>query len=135
MKKLGFTRCYSDSGVFVHRAENGDIVIAVIYVDDSAFMGNNLQLTSAKKAQFMKQWDSRDLGELKEFLGIRVTRSGRTIKLDQREYLQKVLTRFNMLNANPAATLLPTGYLPKPGEDAVDLKLQNKFQQIIGSLM
>src|SRR5271170_3302080 len=53
MKNLGFQRCYSDSGVFVHRAKNNDIVIAVIYIDDSMMTGNNTSLTREMKAKIM----------------------------------------------------------------------------------
>ena len=35
--------------------------------------------------------ECRDLGEVKEFLHMRITRNGKDICLDQRDYLDKVL--------------------------------------------
>ena len=55
--------------------------------------------------------------------------------LDQKEYLHKVLEQFNMLNAKPAPTPLPTSYMPIPGTGATNPTLRTHFQQIIGSLM
>jgi len=40
MCKIGFEHSQSDAGIFIHKAKNGDIVVTMIYVDDSGFMGN-----------------------------------------------------------------------------------------------
>ena len=49
MRKIDFEHSQSDAGIFIHKASNGDIVIAMIYVDDSGFMGNNATLVKEKK--------------------------------------------------------------------------------------
>ena len=53
MRKIGFECSQSDAGIFIHKAKNGDIVIAMIYIDDSSFMGNNTTLVKEKKKAFM----------------------------------------------------------------------------------
>jgi len=53
MHKIGFEHSQSDAGIFIHKAKNGDIVIAMIYVDDSGFIGNNATLVKEKKKAFM----------------------------------------------------------------------------------
>ena len=108
MKQLGFKRLISDAGLFICRRK-AQIIIAVVYVDDAIFTGNNKKFLNEIKALFMKKWECHDLGEVKEFLRMRVERHGQTIKLDQRDYLKKVLERFSMINAKPAPTPLPTG--------------------------
>ena len=52
---------------------------------------------------------------MKQFLGINITCTGPKLMLDPKEYLHKVLERFNMLNAKPVPTPLSTGYMPIPG--------------------
>jgi len=99
MRKIGFERSQSDAGIFIHKAKNGDIIVAMIYVDDSGFMGNNATLVKEKKTAFMGIWECHDLGKFKEFLGISIRRSGRKIILDQKAYLTKVLDCFGMTNA------------------------------------
>jgi hypothetical protein len=83
----------------------------------------------------MKKWECRDLGEAKEFLCMRIQRKNGRIYLDQTTYLQKVLQRFKLQNANPAHTPLPEGYQPSPNMSPVDPSLHSQFQQVIGSLL
>jgi len=53
MHKIGFEHSQSDAGIFIHKVKNGDIVIAMIYVNNSGFMGNNATLVKEKKKAFM----------------------------------------------------------------------------------
>jgi len=53
MRKIGFERSQSNAGIFIHKASNRDIVVAMIYVDNSGFMGNNATLVKEKKKAFM----------------------------------------------------------------------------------
>ena len=55
----------------------------------------------------MDKWECRDLGDVKEFLRMRITRNGYDIHLDQIDYLKKVLERFKMANANSHPTPAP----------------------------
>ena len=85
----------------------------------------------------MKVWESRDLGEAKEYLGMRITRDRkkRTLTLDQCVYAEKVLKRFRMQNAKQARTPLPTGYNPKISETEATSSLCSQYQSVIGSLL
>jgi len=135
MCKIGFEHSQSDAGIFIHKAKNRDIVIAMIYVDDSGFMGNNATLVKEKKKAFMGIWECHDLGELKEFLGISIRHSGCKIILDQKAYLTKVLDRFGMTNAIIANMPLLHGYTPVAHTSNPDPTLRTQYQAIIGSLL
>jgi len=110
MRKIGFECFQSDAGIFIYKASNRDIVITMIYVDDSGSMSNNATLVKEKKKAFMGIWECHNLGELNEFLGITIRCSGRKIILDQKAYLTKVLDHFGMTNAITANMPLPYGY-------------------------
>ena len=64
---LGFTRTHLDASVY-YKFDKADIVIVIIYVGDVLFMGSNPKLMKKEKGKFMKVWESRDLGEAKEYL-------------------------------------------------------------------
>ena len=83
----------------------------------------------------MKKWECRDLGEVKEFLRMRIRRENGKIYLDQVPYLQKVLQRFGMTDTKPAPTPLPAGYVPLLNEGAATSDLHSQFQSVIGSLL
>jgi Reverse transcriptase (RNA-dependent DNA polymerase) len=134
MASIGLKRLQSDSGIFVYK-DKGDLVIAVVYVDDALFLGSNLPLVNRLKSLFINKWECRDLGETKEFLCMCIIRKQGMIFLDQTAYLQKVLQRFQMVNVRAAITPLPAGYNPVPNPDPYDADTCHKFQQVIGSLL
>ena len=74
LKKLGFQRCLSDTGVYVMTQNNSTLVV-VLYVDDVLFMGNNKSLIVEKKQAFMKMWECRDLGPIFEYLHMKIVRN------------------------------------------------------------
>ena len=55
--------------------------------------------------------------------------------IDQCAYLEKILQRFNLVNARVAPTPLPQGYHPMAHEGVIDPKFRSLFQQVIGSLL
>ena len=98
MKRIGFHRASSDAGVFSERVA-GELIIAIVYIDDAVFFGKNLKAVKTVKQTFMDMWECRDLSEAKEFLRMRIQRQGQKILLDQTNYLKKVVERFGMSNA------------------------------------
>jgi hypothetical protein len=107
----------------------------IVYVDDVLFLGADKRVLLSLKEQFMKIWECRDLGDATEFLRMRIRRKDGIIYLDQTAYLQKVLQRFDLLNAKATATPLPEGYQPTPNTSHADPALRSEFQQVIGSLL
>jgi hypothetical protein len=136
MKELGFEGLKSDAGLFIFRNKHG-FVIAVIYVDDALFCGPNKALVQELKQKFMQRWECRDLGDVTEFLRMRVHKDSSKVKLDQCAYLETVLERCGMQNCKTAATPLPAGYMPEPVslETVIDPELRSRYQMVIGSLL
>jgi Reverse transcriptase (RNA-dependent DNA polymerase) len=117
MAQLGFICLLSDLGIVVSKDKS---IIAIVYVDDVLFLGPNKKDLLHAKEEFIKKWECRDLGEAKEFLRMRIQHKNGRIYLDQTTYLQKVLQRFKLQNANPAHTPLPKGYQPSPNTSPVN---------------
>jgi hypothetical protein len=111
MLLMGFHPVVSDAGLFV-KHDNGVMILAVIYVDDKFFASSSKTLAHKYKAEFMTHWEARDLGEVSEYLGMTITRSDGNVKIDQKLYLEKVLSRFRMADCKPATTPLPENYKP-----------------------
>ena len=134
MEELGFKSLSSDAGVSFWKNKKS-FIIAIIYVDDAIFVGPSEFLVTKAKEAFMRKWETRDLGELTEFLRMRIVRDGKSIHLDQTAYLKTVLQRCGMQNSKSAATPLPAGYTPTPPVEAVDPDRRSRFQTVIGSLL
>ena len=89
--EMGFTCCIADPGTY-YKITGDTIIILLIYVDDALFMDSNKGQLLDHKKKFMKWWESCDLDEAKEYLGIRLTRDYKAhmITLDQTHYAKKV---------------------------------------------
>ena len=136
MIELGFENLVSDAGLYIFRDERG-FVIAVIYVDDAIFCRPNKTLVQELKSKFMQRWEVQDLGDVTEFLCMRIIKIGRTINIDQCDYLNTVLQCCGMENAKSATTPLPAGYMPEPAapDATIDPELRSRYQTVIGSLL
>ena len=90
--EMGFTCSLSDPGTYF-KIISQDIIILLVYVNDALFMGSNKLQVLAHKKQFMKRWESCNLGKAKEYLGMRIMRNRKkwTITLDQTRYVEKVV--------------------------------------------
>jgi len=87
----------------------------------------------------MKCWESRDLGQATEYLGMRITRDckKRVITLDQTRYAEKVVKWFGQENCKLVTVPLPTGYNLRPNlnQDESNPALRSHYQSVIGSLL
>jgi len=141
LTELGFTRTYSDAGVYIYmnKSEDNDLIIVILYVDDITMMGPSLKAIKWLKSCLHKRYEISDLGEISSYLGMRITRdrSKKRLEIDQAGYIKDVIDRFSMTDANPHNTPLPAGadvHLVKHAEEASqdDIKL---YQSLIGSLL
>ena len=81
--------------------------------------------------------ECRDLGELKEYLGMKITRdrSKRILLIDQNAYASKIVARFGQQDSKPTNVVLPTGYKLEVNEGTCTPKQRTYYQSIIGSLL
>jgi len=92
---LGFTRCTSDTCIYVKTVNGNDMYVA-IYVDDIIIACKDEELIKEVKAEIASKYKVKDMGEMDWYLGMRYTRDPTTgiITLDQSKYAGDVLTRF-----------------------------------------
>ena len=85
----------------------------------------------------MQKWECRDLGDVTEFLRMRIRKESGMDHIDQCAYLDTVLQRCGMQNCKAAATPLPAGYMPEPvsQDTTIDPELRSRYQTVIGSLL
>jgi hypothetical protein len=133
---MGFTQCEKDRCLFVKftskESEELTTVVA-LSTDDIIITGDDEQEATRTKKLIMDKFESRDLGELASYLGMEIERTGTTIKITQREYLDKILKKFNCENAKSVAT--PMQQNLKEVESAPgDAPVKFPFKECIGSL-
>ncbi|MCO5557044.1 hypothetical protein L7F22_010600 [Adiantum nelumboides] len=101
----------ADHSLYVEKTDAG-IVIITIYVDDLIIGGDALEDVEHVKALLCKQFDMKDLGELRYFLGIEMIRNERGIWLSQKKYGLDMLMKYGMADCKPIST--PLDHISQP---------------------
>ena len=86
----------SDHSVFYRNSSSG-IILLVVYVDDIVITGSDFKGISSLKSFLQSQFDTKDLGMLRYFLGIDVMRSKHGILLSQSKYVLDLLSETGKL--------------------------------------
>ncbi|KZV33236.1 Cysteine-rich RLK (receptor-like protein kinase) 8 [Dorcoceras hygrometricum] len=74
-----------------HRFTEGKLTVIIVYVDDIVLTGNNADEMVHIKALLSKEFEMKDLGHMKYFLGMEVARSSQGISVSQRKYILDLL--------------------------------------------
>ncbi|GMP31833.1 hypothetical protein CsSME_00005890 [Camellia sinensis var. sinensis] len=103
MKAFGYKQSNSDHTFFIKHKE-GKVTALIVYVDDMVLTGDDPCEMKALQKYLAANFEMKDLGQLKYFLGIEVARSNREIFLSQRKYVLDLLIETGMLACKPVDT-------------------------------
>ncbi|RVW66431.1 Retrovirus-related Pol polyprotein from transposon TNT 1-94 [Vitis vinifera] len=92
IQAFGMNKSEKDHSVF-YKKSAASIILLVVYVDDIVITGNDHAGISDLKTFMHSKFHTKDLGELKYFLGIEVSRSKKGMFLSQRKYVLDCLKR------------------------------------------
>ena len=92
------------------RSSGGISIYLLLYVDDMLIACKDHSQINRLKARLKSEIEMKDLGEARVILGMEIVRDRKscTLRLKQKSYIQKILKRFNLDGAKPAATPLPS---------------------------
>lgn len=134
MKGFGYLQCQTDHTLFVNHTSNGFITVLIVYVDDIIITGNSEDEIQKLKIFLGKQFEIKDLGCLKYFLGMEVARSKKGICINQRKYVLDLLKETGMADCKPTETPMDSstklGLLE--GSPPVD---KGRYQRLVGKLI
>ena len=109
MKKIGYRQSNSDHTLFLKHRQ-GKLTVLIIYVDDMVVTGDDIGEIRRLKDQLSSEFEMKDLGNLKYFLGIEVARNKDCIILSQRKYVLDLLAKTSMLDCTPVDTPIEQNY-------------------------
>ena len=92
LKSIGFEQTHSDPCVYINKKMG---IIIAMWVDDLVIFGKDTASINELKAALKKEYEMKDLGELKYFLGIQVHRDKdqKIIHINQTGYTRMILDR------------------------------------------
>ncbi|GBN29683.1 Retrovirus-related Pol polyprotein from transposon TNT 1-94 [Araneus ventricosus] len=132
MNKVKFKQSTSDLCIFI-RKEKGRKLIICLYVDDLLIAGSDPDEVKIVINLLQNEFEMSKSAPPTEFLGIRLVFTPTELKLDQEEYIDKMLKHFNMSDCKPCSTPLESKCT---SADFANSELfEGPFRELIGSLL
>ncbi|XP_057991841.1 retrovirus-related Pol polyprotein from transposon RE1 isoform X1 [Hevea brasiliensis] len=132
VQEFGMQKSKCDHSVFYRQSEVG-LILLVVYVDDIVITGSDSAGISSLKTFLQTQFQTKNLGLLKYFLGIEVMRSKKGIFLSQRKYVLDLLTETGKLGAKScSAPMTPT--LQLLAGDSELFEDPERYRRLVGEL-
>ena len=128
-----FDQSDADPCVYRRVDDQGKVLI-LVWVDDIIVAASNEVLLKNVKESLSDRFRMKDLGELRYFLGIEFSRTEGCIKMSQKQYSEKVLSRFGMSECNPRKSPCNEG-LDKDIDNSPLLRESGLYREIVGSLI
>ncbi|PRQ37607.1 putative RNA-directed DNA polymerase [Rosa chinensis] len=133
MRAFGYRQSNSDHTLFIKR-KNGKITALIVYVDDMIVTGDDPKEMNELQKYLSKEFEMKDLGQLKYFLGIEVARSKKGISLSQRKYVLDLLTETGMLDCSPIETPIEMNHRLAIYPDQIPTD-KGRYQRLVGRLI
>ncbi|CAI7923556.1 unnamed protein product [Closterium sp. NIES-53] len=134
---LGFVPSTADPLLFLRTDTSLPPFYVLVYVDDLVFATADTDALTLVKSELQKRHTCTDLGELRSYLGLQITRdrARRTITLSQSHMVHQVLQRFGFQYSSPQLTPLSTSHsLSAPPSDE-SVELSGPYPELVGCLM
>jgi len=136
LKEMGAVRSKVDPCLYEwHHPVHGCIFI-LVYFDDLIVAGEKLAGVEAVKRSVSAKFEVRDMGEVKDFIGMKVmrNRASKTLTLSNPGHTATLLLEFGMDDARLKNTPMASGVkLTKRGEGL--LPESNRYAELVGSLL
>ncbi|CAI7818513.1 unnamed protein product [Closterium sp. NIES-54] len=134
---LGFAPSTADPSLFLRTDNSLPPFYILVYVDDLVFATADTAGLAHVKSELQKRHTCTDLGELRSYLGLQITRdrARRTITLTQSHMVHQVLHRFDFTYSSPQATPLSTRHSLSalPSDESVESS--GPYPELVGCLM
>jgi hypothetical protein len=96
LQQFGMIRCEADHSVFTKCSSSNKYIYLVVYVDDIVITGDDNEGIKALKQHLFQNFQTKDLGPLRYFLGIEVAQSKSGIAISQRKYALDIILRLKI---------------------------------------
>ena len=110
------------------------MTILIVYVDDIVITGNDESFIAQLKQALASEFQVKDLGQMRYFLGMEITRSRKGNNVSQRKYTLDLLHETGMLGAKPEETPMDDQYKLEIKEKGVPANTE-RYRRLVGKLI
>lgn len=132
VKEDGFVQCQTDHTMFAKHSMDGKIALFIVYVDDIVITGDDYDQIKHLKSLLANEFEVKDLGQLKYFLGMEIARTKNGIYVSQRKYTLDLLKETGMLGCKAANT--PIEPVKRSEEESIPAD-KDRYQSLVGKLI
>ncbi|CAI7932856.1 unnamed protein product [Closterium sp. NIES-54] len=128
---LGFAPSTTDRSLFLRTDTSLPPFYALVYIDDLVFATADTEAVALVKLELQKRHTCTDLGELRSYLGLQITRdrARRTITLTQSHMVHQVLQHFGFRYSSPTSHSLSA----PPSDESIEPS--GPYPELVGCLM
>jgi hypothetical protein len=133
LRKFGFIQSKSDHSLFTKASSSG-FPFVLVYVDDLLIAGANLESIQSLKNMLHQEFNIKDLGQMKYFLGFKVARSKLRITMCQRKYALDLVKDAGLTATKPKETPMEVGLKLKK-DSANIISDITSYRRMVGRLL
>ncbi|CAI7737570.1 unnamed protein product [Closterium sp. NIES-54] len=134
---LGFAPSTADPLLFLSTDTSLPPFYVLAYVDDLVFATADTEALTLSKSELQKRHTCTDLGELRSYLGLQITRdrTRRTITLTQSHMVHQVLERFGFQYSSPQPNPLSTSHSLSAPPSNESVEPSGPYPELVGCLI
>ena len=134
MKESGYKQSQGDHTLFIKHSATGGVTALLVYVDDIIVTGNDEREKHEVKQRLATEFEIKELGKLKYFLGIEVAYSTQGIFISQQKYVTDLLAETGKIGCKPVSTPMDPNH--KLGEAKEEPMVDKRmYQRLVGRLI
>lgn len=116
-KSIGFTQLNGDPSILIRKTEE-EISIVSVYVDDFLLASNTMAIFDGLKGSLAKEYDTKDLGEVKTIIGWQISRDTAmgTMKISQSAFIRDLVYEEKLTDCNANVIPMKAGSAIDMGE-------------------
>ena len=131
VKAQGFVQRQSDHTLLMKISIGGKIPALIVYVDDIILTGDDV---AKMKKNLSTEFEIKNLGPLRYFLGMEIARSKKGTVVSQRKYILDLLEEIGISGCKPSDTLME--FNSKLGEVKEGVPMDTgRYQRLVGKLI
>lgn len=132
LKSAGFTKSSNDPCLHIFRERNSTCYV-ISHVDDLLFVGSSLKLINSLASKLNQHFEVKDLGEVKDFLGMNITKDKNGIySISQQAYIDKMAESFDLKSVKPQKIPINAGYYKL--DHSILLPNNIEYRRLLGML-
>jgi len=133
IKTHEYRRLNSDPCIYI-QWDGDKFAIITIWVDDLMLFATSDRMMDHMKNTIKSEWEATDMGQPSKIIGIEITFTDDTVIISQQKYIENLLKKECMADANSVAMPMDPHIQLLPNSEDNETNRSNSYAKLIGEL-